>query len=127
VSCGRGRGLVAPVVRGEENLPDPLAPKARPLLFVGNHTRFGLYDLPFLVCELYLRGLKARRRLPAVPLACAAALVTQRILMHALSGHASPSPAFCMHASLSPCRGSCFGAICLCACPEGVGGVAGAA
>ena len=49
------------MVLGAEHLPDPLAAKARPLLFVGNHTRFGLYDLPFLVCELYLRGFKVRR------------------------------------------------------------------
>ena len=55
------RGIIAPMVLGTENLPDPLAARARPLLFVGNHTRFGLYDLPFLVCELYLRGFKARR------------------------------------------------------------------
>lgn len=55
------RGIIAPMVLGAENLPDPLAARARPLLFVGNHTRFGLYDLPFLVCELYLRGFKARR------------------------------------------------------------------
>ncbi|KAK9831878.1 hypothetical protein WJX81_004455 [Elliptochloris bilobata] len=54
------RGIIAPMVLGTENLPDPLAAKARPLLFVGNHTRFGLYDLPFLVCELYLRGFKVR-------------------------------------------------------------------
>ncbi len=53
---------MAPLVLGTENLPDPLALNARPLLFVGNHTRFGLYDLPFLVCELYLRGFKVGRR-----------------------------------------------------------------
>jgi len=98
---------VAPVVRGEENLPDPLAPKARPLLFVGNHTRFGLYDLPFLVCELYLRGLKARRRRRWPPLhvrrpwcvTAAMVMSTQCILMHALSRRASLSPA--VHACLA--------------------------
>ena len=57
------RGIIAPMVLGAENLPDPLAARARPLLFVGNHTRFGLYDLPFLVCELYLRGFKVHLNL----------------------------------------------------------------
>ena len=40
---------VSPVVLGERHLPDPLQGGAQPLLFVGNHTRFGLYDLPLLV------------------------------------------------------------------------------
>lgn len=31
---------------------------SRPLLFVGNHTLYGLYDLPFIMMELYLRGYK---------------------------------------------------------------------
>ncbi len=43
------REVVSPVVLGTGNLPDPLAAEARPLLFVGNHTRFGLFDLPLLV------------------------------------------------------------------------------
>ncbi len=51
------RNLVAPVVRGAENIPDG-AVEQRACLFVGNHTRFGLYDLPFLMYELYLRGHK---------------------------------------------------------------------
>lgn len=51
------RALVAPVVRGAENVPDG-AVKERGVLFVGNHTQFGLYDLPFLMYELYLRGHK---------------------------------------------------------------------
>jgi 1-acyl-sn-glycerol-3-phosphate acyltransferase len=51
------RALVAPVVRGAENVPDG-AVSERACLFVGNHTRFGLYDLPFLMYELYLRGHK---------------------------------------------------------------------
>ena len=42
------RSIVSPVVSGVERLPDPLT-TSRPLLFVGNHTRFGLYDLPMLV------------------------------------------------------------------------------
>ncbi len=42
------RGVISPVVSGVERLPDPLT-TGRPLLFVGNHTRFGLYDLPMLV------------------------------------------------------------------------------
>lgn len=37
------------MVLGTQHLPDPLQAGARPLLFVGNHTRFGLYDLPLLV------------------------------------------------------------------------------
>ena len=42
------RRLISPVVSGIESLPDPLV-CGRPLLFVGNHTQFGLYDLPMLV------------------------------------------------------------------------------
>ncbi|KAL0028357.1 hypothetical protein WJX77_001655 [Trebouxia sp. C0004] len=53
------RALVAPVMKGVENLPDPLGPR-RPLLFIGNHTLIGLYDLPLLVHELYLRGYRVR-------------------------------------------------------------------
>ncbi|KAK9916210.1 hypothetical protein WJX75_000066 [Coccomyxa subellipsoidea] len=53
------RNLVAPVVRGAENVPDG-AVSDRACLFVGNHTLFGLYDLPFLMYELYLRGHKVR-------------------------------------------------------------------
>jgi len=55
------RTLLAPVVRGAENVPDG-AVKERGCLFVGNHTQFGLYDLPFLMYELYLRGHKVRRQ-----------------------------------------------------------------
>ena len=51
------RALTAPVLSGTENLPDPLAPK-RPLLFVGNHQQFGLYDLGLIMLELYNRGFK---------------------------------------------------------------------
>ena len=51
------RTLLAPVVRGAENVPDG-AVKERGCLFVGNHTQFGLYALPFLMYELYLRGHK---------------------------------------------------------------------
>ena len=53
------RSLLAPVVRGAENVPDG-AVKERGCLFVGNHTQFGMYDLPFLMYELYLRGHKVR-------------------------------------------------------------------
>jgi hypothetical protein len=45
-------------VSGAENLPEPLS--KRPILFVGNHTLFGLYDCPVLIQELYLRGFKVR-------------------------------------------------------------------
>lgn len=55
------RALLAPVVRGAENVPDG-AVKERGCLFVGNHTQFGMYDLPFLMYELYLRGHKVRRQ-----------------------------------------------------------------
>lgn len=51
------RTLISPVIRGAENVPDG-AVKERGCLFVGNHTQFGLYDLPFLMYELYLRGHK---------------------------------------------------------------------
>lgn len=30
------------------------------MLFVGNHTLFGLYDLPLIMGELYTRGFKVR-------------------------------------------------------------------
>lgn len=53
------RSLVSPQVYGEQHLPlDALG--HRPVLFVGNHTLFGLYDMPLLMLELYLRGIKAR-------------------------------------------------------------------
>jgi hypothetical protein len=45
---------VSPKVLGARHLPDPLQAGARPLLFVGNHTRFGLYDLPLLVRPLLI-------------------------------------------------------------------------
>ena len=45
------RRLISPVVSGDAWLPDPLL-TGRPLLFVGNHTQFGLYDLPMLVCAV---------------------------------------------------------------------------
>ena len=50
-------------------MPDG-AVKERGCLFVGNHTQFGMYDLPFLMYELYLRGHKVRHPLcgPAVHL-----------------------------------------------------------
>lgn len=52
------RPLVLPVMQGTENLPSK--GEVRPLLFVGNHSRMGVYDLPWIVSELYLRGYKAR-------------------------------------------------------------------
>eukprot|EP00850_Spirogloea_muscicola_P017443 SM000150S01702 [mRNA] locus=s150:170806:176778:+ [translate_table: standard] len=54
------RVLTSPLVSGEENLPNPNAQPRRPVLFVGNHTLFGLYDSPTLVYELYLRGFRCR-------------------------------------------------------------------
>lgn len=47
---------MAPVIQGEENLPG--RDETRPLLFVGNHSRMGVYDLPWILSELYLRGIK---------------------------------------------------------------------
>ena len=47
------------MVRGVENIPDGLVAE-RGILFVGNHTRFGMYDMPFLMIELHLRGHNVR-------------------------------------------------------------------
>ncbi|GBF88231.1 alpha beta-hydrolase [Raphidocelis subcapitata] len=52
------RDLVSPVVVGSELLPDPS--DGRPILFVGNHQRIGLYDMPLFMYELYLRGFKPK-------------------------------------------------------------------
>jgi 1-acyl-sn-glycerol-3-phosphate acyltransferase len=52
--------LTSPLVSGAETLPDAAAEPRRPILFVGNHTLFGLYDSPILVYELFLRGFHAR-------------------------------------------------------------------
>lgn len=60
------RALTSPVLLGRENLPRVSARHGtrsgleRPVLLVGNHTLFGLYDTPMLLHELYLRGIKAR-------------------------------------------------------------------
>jgi 1-acyl-sn-glycerol-3-phosphate acyltransferase len=51
--------LVSPVLLGQEHLPG-LVGCGRPLLFVGNHQKCGLYDMPLLAYELYLRGFKVR-------------------------------------------------------------------
>ena len=53
-----GRVLVSPVLHGEEHLPGQ--GETRPLLFVGNHSRIGVYDLPWVLSELYLRGIRVR-------------------------------------------------------------------
>lgn len=42
--------LARPVFRGFENIPHE-----GPLLFVGNHTLFGLMDIPFMYVEMYRR------------------------------------------------------------------------
>lgn len=44
------RRLTSPVYVGMENIPS-----SRPLLFVGNHTIFGMLDSPLLVAEVYRR------------------------------------------------------------------------
>lgn len=61
------REVVSPVVLGTGNLPDPLAAEARPLLFVGNHTRFGLFDLPLLARPPPLPPLNPKPSRPALP------------------------------------------------------------
>ncbi|KAF5832325.1 hypothetical protein DUNSADRAFT_11801 [Dunaliella salina] len=55
------RDLVSPVVLGTEHLP-PLGSEEfkRPMLFVGNHQRVGLYDTPLLVYEMAVRGYRVR-------------------------------------------------------------------
>ena len=50
------------MVAGVELLPS--ADTVRPLLFVGNHSRMGVYDLPWILSELYMRGIKAAPLLP---------------------------------------------------------------
>ncbi|KAI8467052.1 MAG: hypothetical protein J3K34DRAFT_472042 [Monoraphidium minutum] len=58
---GPWRDLVSPVLLGTERLPDPSGAAAgRPIIFVGNHQRIGLYDMPLLMYLLYLRGFKPR-------------------------------------------------------------------
>ncbi|CAM6097309.1 unnamed protein product [Calypogeia fissa] len=54
------RILTSPLVSGTENLPLQSSEPRRPLLFVGNHTMFGVYDSPILVYELYIRGFRCR-------------------------------------------------------------------
>lgn len=46
------RILTSPLVSGAETLPDAAAEPRRPILFVGNHTLFGVYDSPILVYEV---------------------------------------------------------------------------
>jgi len=41
--------LIAPVFLGTERVPD----QDRPLLFVGNHTTYGILDVPFMYAHLY--------------------------------------------------------------------------
>jgi 1-acyl-sn-glycerol-3-phosphate acyltransferase len=41
-------------------LPFQIDAVSRPVLFVGNHTSMGMYDLPLMVHELYLRGFSCR-------------------------------------------------------------------
>ncbi|KAF8058058.1 acyltransferase-like protein [Scenedesmus sp. PABB004] len=53
------RDLVSPVLLGQEHLP-ALVSSGRPLLFVGPHGKMGLYDMPLLTYELYMRGFKVR-------------------------------------------------------------------
>lgn len=53
-----GRAVIRPMFRGLDNIPE-----TRPLLFVGNHTLYGMLDVGFLFAELFekkgivLRGL----------------------------------------------------------------------
>lgn len=57
---GAWKALTSPMLTGVKNLPDPMQKVSRPVLFVGNHTSLGMYDLPLLVHELYLRGFSCR-------------------------------------------------------------------
>lgn len=50
---GAWHDLIAPLTLGIDNLPEA---SDRPLLFIGNHTQFGMYDLPLLMMEMYSRG-----------------------------------------------------------------------
>lgn len=71
------RELVSPLVTGGEFLeslvpsppslslsssssPPSPSPNRAPLLFVSNHSRYGIYDLVFVLAELYARGIRAR-------------------------------------------------------------------
>lgn len=55
------RELVSPLVLGTEHLPDPAQVVGRrALVFVGNHQRMGLYDMPLLMMELYVRGFQPK-------------------------------------------------------------------
>jgi len=54
------RILTSPLVSGTELLPNPESEPRRPILFVGNHTMFGIYDSPILVHELFTRGFRVR-------------------------------------------------------------------
>ena len=45
---GPARALARPVFLGEENIPT-----SRPLMFVGNHTRYGVLDAPHLFVHLF--------------------------------------------------------------------------
>jgi hypothetical protein len=47
---------ISPLTLGLDNVPAPGTLYGRPLLFVGNHTQFGLYDLPLLFMEMYGKG-----------------------------------------------------------------------
>lgn len=54
------KAMTAPLVLGAENLPAPRQRDGRAVLFVGNHGRMGLYDLPLLLLELHGLGYAAR-------------------------------------------------------------------
>ena len=54
------KAATAPLVLGAENLPSPGQRDGRAVLFVGNHGRMGLYDLPLLLLELHELGFSAR-------------------------------------------------------------------
>jgi hypothetical protein len=47
---------ISPLTLGLENIPLPGSLGGRPLLFIGNHTQFGLYDLPLYMMEMYGKG-----------------------------------------------------------------------
>eukprot|EP00899_Mesostigma_viride_P022552 jgi/Mesvir1/3481/Mv11972-RA.1 len=74
--------LASPLVTGEVHLPHVAArgqgqarggrrggaDAQRPILFVGNHTPFGVFDVPIVAHELYVRGIRCQGMVDALNL-----------------------------------------------------------
>lgn len=104
------RDLVSPVVLGAEHIPlEQAAASGRPILFVGNHGRCGLYDLPLLMMELYLRGEPSQRqgrRQHRAALALPAAQHMPGVMLCATAGASQQPGARCLPGrvrSADPC------------------------